>query len=620
MNKKILKFLNDPNSEIYALDYYSHKQLDSLNFSHEILDSKLDKSDLNKLNKFILEFSTKWYLDNNLKNDILFEDVNLGWLLEQELHGSLIQPLLIFYSMIKISQKFKTNTIVISNSMMKMATSIFKDRNIISIEDENSKKQYWNQDFFSIKYNFGLIPITIKMPRKLFFLLRKYYEFFFVSIFNNLFSNFNDSRKSIVLVDFNPTLYSNLFQSLSTKNKNIILLNRRRTAIWNSKSFKIVKKNKFTLGSYENQLSKSDHIEIHDKINELNKTLDALFDNKKLFSEIFSIDGFEFWSFLSENFKKFCKTRFEEALIEKIASKKFLSKINPSLIVHFYEIALQEKILIHEARKQNIMSIVLQHGTPHISFPDFSELNPIHGTLPIYENKKIALWGTIMQKYALNHKIKENNIIVSGSPRHDSYFDIQKENSKDDGLILVILAQLDKKNTGSQLTNTYIQFENAIKIVCETLKKIPNRKKIIKLHPGDMVWKSVIVEPLIKQFNPEIQIMVDGNLPKLIQSSSVVISIGVTTVLLEANILKKPALTILFDSQEHLSASNSGKTEYFHSDEQKRFENTLCDVLNNPDTTKLFVQKGNEFVNNYLTNPGNASEYLANIINENISD
>ena len=87
--------------------------------------------------------------------------------------------------------------------------------------------------------------------------------------------------------------------------------------------------------------------------------------------------------------------------------------------------------MIHEARKQNVMSMVLQHGTPAVSFPDFSDLNPIHGTLPIYDDKKIALWGTIMQKYALKHGIKENNIIVSGSPRHDSYFDIQKENSKE---------------------------------------------------------------------------------------------------------------------------------------------------------------------------------------------
>ena len=85
-----------------------------------------------------------------------------------------------------------------------------------------------------------------------------------------------------------------------------------------------------------------------------------------------------------------------------------------------------------------------------------------------------------------------------------------------------------------------------------------------------------------------------------------------------ANIFKKPTLTILFDPQERLSASSSGKTEFFNSDEQKRFENTLCDILNNPETTKFFVKNGNEFVKNYLANHGVASEYLANRINENV--
>lgn len=616
VNDKILNFLKDSNSKIFALDYYSHKQLESLGFEHEILDSKLTESDLKKLNKIILDISTKWYLHKNLKNEILFENMNLGWLLEQELHSSLIQMIIIFFSLTKIRKESKPDNILISHSVMKMVTSIFKDVNIITIEDEKSGKQYWNLDFFPIKYNFGPVPITIRMPRKFFFMLRKYYELFFIPIFNSFFSNFNKNKKSIILVDFNPVLYEELFKKLSKKNKNIFLLNRRRAAIWNFNSFKIVKNNKFTIASYEHSLTTSDHIDIQNNVNELNKKLDDLFRNKQLFSEIFSVDGFEFWSYFSESFKKFCKTRFEESVYEIIASKKFLLKTKPSLIIHFYEIALQEKILIHEARMQNIPSIILQHGTPAILFPDFPEMNSIHGTLPIYHDKKVALWGSIMQKYALDHGIKENNIIVSGSPRHDPYFHLAKDNSKDDGTILIILAQLDKKNTGSQLTNTYIQYEEAIKIICNTLKKITDRKKIIKFHPGDMVWKSVVVEPMIKKIDPEIQILVDGNLPKLIQLSSVVITVGITTVLLEANIFKKPTITFLFDSQEGLSASSSGNTLFFDTNEQEQFLNTLYAILKKSETSELLVNKGNEFVKKYLANHGTSSEYLADKIDE----
>ena len=132
-----------------------------------------------------------------------------------------------------------------------------------------------------------------------------------------------------------------------------------------------------------------------------------------------------------------------------------------------------------------------------------------------------------------------------------------------------------------------------------------------------MIWKSVIVEPIIKKIDPEIQIVVDANLPKLIQSSSLIITVGLTTVLLEANILKKPTLTILSDPQERLSASSSGNTMFFNANEEEKFKNIVNEILTKKETSKIFVNNGNDFIKKYLANAGNASEYLANIIDQN---
>lgn len=619
-NDELLENLKSTNSQVYALDYYSHKQLTDLNIKHDILDSNLTENDLHEINDTILDISTKWYLDPDVNAKLLFENINLGWLLEQELYPSLIQIIIIFFSLIKIRNQLNPNFIFVSNSLLKLTSSLFSNDLIKPLEDENLEKENWNFDSFSLKYNFGRFPITLRIPRNIFFQLRKYYEKLFIPFFNRFFSRYDKNNNSILLVDFNPSSYNILLKQLSLTKKNIFLLNRRRAAIWNFDSFKIVRNNGCILGSYEQFLDKNDHNIINNEIKLMEKNLEKLFSNSLLFSELFSVNGISFWNYFSEYFKNYCKDRFTEAIYEKIASKNFLAKTKPSVIIHFYEVALQEKILIHEAKKQNIDSIILQHGTPHVSFPGFPEMNSIHGTLPLYDNKKVALWGSIMQKYALENKIKTENIIVSGSPRHDPYFNLQIEKSKDNGLILVTLGQIDKKNAGSQLTNTYIQYEKAIKLICHTLKNFPDRKKIIKLHPGDMMWKSVIVEPLIKKFNPDIQIMVDGNLPKLIQSSSVVITVGLTTVLLEANILEKPTMTILSDPQERLSASSSGNTIFFNADEQARFENTLSDILKKNETSEFLIKNGKEFIKKYLANPGTASEYLAKKINENISN
>ena len=617
-NDELLEHLNSSDSMIFALDYHSHKQLTEMNIKHRILDADLTDSDLTEINDIILNISTKWYLNKIVEKELLFENINFGWLLEQELYPSLIQIITIFFSLIKIKNNFNPDCIFISNSLIKLIPSVFPNNSIKSIEDQNDVKEYWNFDVFSIKYNFGRIPITLRIPRRVFFKLRKYYEKLFIPFFNTIYSHSNKNNPSVVLVDFNPSLYQIFLKKLSFKTKNIFLLNRRRVAVWNLESFKTVKNNKCILGSYEHHIDKNDNDIINNQINIMKKKLKLLFSNDNLFSDLFSINGISFWNYFSEYFTNYCEDRFTEAIYEKIAAKNFLLKTKPSLIIHFYEVSLQEKILIHEARKQNISSIILQHGTPHVSFPGFPGLNSIHGTLPLNNDKKIALWGPIMQKYAIDQKIEENNLIISGSPRHDSFFKLKNNIFPDKGLILITLGQIDKKNAGSQLTNTYIQYEKAITLICNTLKNISDRKKIIKLHPGDMIWKSVIVEPLIKKIDPQIQIIVDGNLPKIIQSSSLIITVGLTTVLLEANILEKPTLTILSDPQERLSASSSGNTMFFNANEEERFKNTVNEILMKKEISKIFVNNGNDFIKKYLANPGNASEYLANIIDQNI--
>ena len=613
----LLEKLNSSNSVIFALDYHSHKQLTEMNIEHRILDADLTESDLIEINNIILNISTKWYLNKIVEKELLFENINFGWLLEQELYPSLIQIITIFFSLIKIKNKLNPDYIFVSNSLTKLVSSVFTSTSISSIEDQNNVTEYWNFDVFSIKYNFGRIPITLRIPRKVFFKLRKYYENYFIPFFNTIYSHSNKSYPSIVLVDFNPSLYQIFLKKLSVKNKNIFLLNRRRVAVWNLESFKTVKNSKCILGSYEHYIDKNDKDKINNQISTMKKKLKLLFSNNNLFSDLFSINGVSFWNYFSEYFIRYCEDRFSEAIYEKIAAKNFLLKTKPSLIIHFYEVALQEKILIHEARKQNIPSIILQHGTPHVSFPGFSGMNSIHGTLPLSNDKKIALWGPIMEKYALDQKIDQNNLVISGSPRHDSYFKLKNDVIPNQEIILITLGQIDKKNAGSQLTNTYIQYEKAIVLICKTLKNFSDRKKIIKLHPGDMIWKSVIVEPIIKKIDPEIQIVVDANLPKLIQSSSLIITVGLTTVLLEANILKKPTLTILSDPQERLSASSSGNTMFFNANEEEKFKNIVNEILTKKETSKIFVNNGNDFIKKYLANAGNASEYLANIIDQN---
>ncbi|MGI0060964.1 MAG: hypothetical protein ACREBA_00760, partial [Nitrosotalea sp.] len=293
-----------------------------------------------------------------------------------------------------------------------------------------------------------------------------------------------------------------------------------------------------------------------------------------------------------------------------IASRKLLTNLKPSLILHFYEVALQEKILIFEARKQNIPSILIQHGTPFLSYPDFHLLNSILGILPLYQDKKIACWGSMVKDYAMKQGMDENNVIVSGSIKHDDMFRMKQKQYEKKGTILIALGQLTSFKLESQSITTYERYEKCLRIICNALKKIPGRKKIAKLHPGEMVFRTVAVEPIIREIDPSIDIVVDADLGKLLQSADVIISIGLTTVLLEANIFEKPTITLVADRLEFLSILSNGYTELFTDEEEDRFQKFLIDILADDKLRNEQIKKGLNFVSAYMANPGRASEYL----------
>ncbi|TSA17056.1 MAG: hypothetical protein D4R72_05695, partial [Nitrosopumilales archaeon] len=433
-------------------------------------------------------------------------------------------------------------------------------------------------------------------------------------LYNKLFSKIEKDNSSILLVDFNPAREDEFLKCLAKKDKNIYLLNRRRAAIWNLKSFLTAKNTKSIPVTYEQFLDSSDNEEIKKLTNDTVKKLNLLLSDEKLFSEIFSINNNSFWNYIRKYFRNFCVTRFSEAIYEMIGARKLLSNINPPAVLHFFGVSLQEKILIHEVKKRNISAIMVQHGTPHIFFPGWPTLNPISGTLPICD-EKMVVWGNMIKDYAIKNGLRENDVIVAGSIRHDSYF--KKKNHIDNGgIILVALMPFVIVYAEDQTITAFDRYEESLKILCRALQKIKNRKKIVKLHPGDTVFNTVYVEPMIRSIDPSVQIVVEADLTKLIPSADIVITLGLTTFLMDANIFEKPTVTIMYNHGEFLSRLSNGHSEFFENTDYVKFEEYIHNILVNDKIRNENIKKGIEFVNSYLANHGHASEYLANKISE----
>jgi hypothetical protein len=604
-NIEVEKMKHEKN-EIIALDYESHKKLNLLNIKHIKFEKFLKKDDFKMIDEHAFKINTNWYKNSKVEKFLTFEKINLGNLLEQEFFTYLLPTITNFVTLIKIREQMGIpKQIIISNELTEMAKIIFLNVEIISID--SIKEELFGFDKYTIKYNIGPFPISIRLSRKKFFAIQKFYEKTFLLMYNKLFSKIN-TENSILLIDFDASKENEFLKQISKKGKNIFLLNRRRSAIWNFKSFKTIKNTKSIPISYEQFLNKYDKNEIKKSIKNIEEKLDLLLSDKELFSNLFSIQNISFWNHIQKHFKNYCQDRFRESIYEIIGSRKLLTKIKPSAMLHFFGIALQEKIIIQEALKQNIIPMMLQHGAPYIFSSRWPELNPVVGTLPVHD-EKIAVWGNMMKDYAIENGMKEENVIVSGSIRHDPYFKIENK-YEEKGIILVALMPYVINHSYHLSISEYEKYEEALEILCITLKKIKNRNKIFKLHPSDHGFNSKIMKQVIYSIDPSSKIIIQGELTKIIPAAELVITVGLTTFLLDSNIFKKPTITLMYNHQEFLNKLCHGYTKLFEYTDKIKFEEYIHKILKKQDIRKENIHKGTEFVNSYLSNQGISSECL----------
>ena len=138
--------------------------------------------------------------------------------------------------------------------------------------------------------------------------------------------------------------------------------------------------------------------------------------------------------------------------------------------------------------KNNIPIILLQHAfanyTKSISY--FDILDDYH-----LIKHKIAVWGDIIKDYLIHVKaIPENKIIVSGSPKYDSYSKIKK-NKKNQKIMLVTLRPIITHMEGPRI-ELYEKYEKTLHKLIQISKNVENLQIIFKLHPQQNISNQII--------------------------------------------------------------------------------------------------------------------------------
>ena len=458
--------INSSETKIFSFNIIVHKFLEDKKIEHEIAESYLSKEDHFKIFDTTVSF-WEWHKSKSIDNEFQYEGVNILGLLETgEFHQFLVAEIYKFFVIKRIIEKERPDKIFANNQFSNIISKL-TNNNHISINQIDTKKYNFliRWDKFSYEFHLGKIPIGIKLSRKNYQRLKNFFE----SIVCKLFSldlKPNKNKKMILIVEFNTLQYSELFENLQNYEGVVSLLDYRNPAIWNMNSLNFLRKSNCKLIRMENFLNASDKKLISDLVIDYLEKLERLWADDYLKNK-FTVEGITIWPLVKEILFETFRKRIYEYLSLIFFTKKILAKTNVGCIVTLNLFGESEKAILN-LNKNNKPSILLEHGFANY-VPEISRFDITSG-LGIFKDK-IAVWGDIIKDYLIRVRaVPENKIIVSGSPKYDSFSRIEK-NSKRKKIMLVTIRPIAMHVEGPRI-ELYEKYEKTLHKLIQISKNL----------------------------------------------------------------------------------------------------------------------------------------------------
>ena len=602
------------NTTFVAADYETHKKLVDSNIKHELLDNYLQKKERLELYDFVLSKYT-WYENLSRKSDFEFNSINILSLMSSlEFHEFVLTVLIKLFSIKNIISSKSPNEIFVSEKFLKYV-KLVQDKNKIHTFDSNlNDEKSFLTNKIELRFNILSKPCTFYISKKNYSSLKKIYENFFCKI-NNLWLDKKTSKEIILLVEFNTSTYEEMIRTLSKSKKQVVVLNRRRSAIWNKNSIGILKSNNVKILDPEKFFDLHADPEFALEHKRLNENLHELWKSKELFS-IFSMKEISFWPLIKDRLKKIYDYRLDDYLKFIFQSRNFLTQLNIKKIICLGESGETENVLLQSV-ENDVDSILLQHS--------FLRYNPELKKLQWkYEDqnmlgltcKKFFLWGNSDLNYFLeNSKIQKDQLIISGSPRHDQFLQIKSStNSHTTKNILITLSPISERS-GLGDTNLIIKYNYFLEKILKILNEFNDLKITVKLHPGENPHNSILIDFLKNQSN--ITVFQIKNPNELIKKSDLMINISPelydsSTIMLEGLLLRKPVIQLSLDDE--LSKVEPLKSPIIQISEIEHFEQVISKIINDEIYRKEIIEQISNKLNDYLSFQGNSNAKFLEII------
>ena len=598
-NIEELKKILHVNPLIISFDYETHQILEKNNIKHKISDDFVTRDDLVQVQNKCYDF-VKWYETNPQSSLIEYEGINLGSTIEVELNYFLISFVKNFVEIAKIFTRNSDTTFIVSTKFYEFILLFTNSVTKLETQITNNHNFYYDSINTSLKissHNFNL-----HLSKSQFDKLKKLFEITLDLFFHPKKTN----NKTSLLVEFNTISYKKIFETLPNIDLNLILYNRRRPAIWNLETFSIIRKSGCRIVTDHALMDANTENKVRNIIQRMELNIKSIWDDDIFYTSFFLINGISFWKILKPILMNLFNKRFVQAISEIEMTKNLLKKYKFNAILVWSEIGSTERIVVKLAKRFGIPIVLLQHGLFYDSDSDGAyRMNKFQGAFPVYTDKYVV-WGRIEEKHQLQHDLSNKKLEVLGSPLHDNIFSVSESKYQD--YILLATSGPVKENALDLTVDTIEKNKQAIKKICEVVSKM-NKNLIIKLHPSPDEFDP---SEMIRQINPKITILKTDNIVPLIKSCRIFIMIDASTVILDAHLLRKPVISVLVKDSDYGIPSVLQNSCVATNIEN--FENVFTQVLTDEFYCKTLIDKGTNYVNEYLVNQGTASEKLLSFL------
>jgi len=590
------KFMKKNDVKIITLDYESHKILKEKSIQHVISDTYLTLNEMDDIQSKSYDY-TRWHENEKFKEYVTYEGISFGLLIQTEFNYFLVPFLKKFVEIKKIVQENKNSNFIISAILEKLIRKFSKNVQVIS----NTSIEEFYYDKVKIPIKIKNYSLSLNISKKNYDRMKRISG----KLSNSLLKqNLTGKDSSILLVEFDPIRYRNLFLSMNEIKKNFSLYNVRRPPIWNKESFSIIKKSNCKI--IDPQIKPNRKLYEND-VKNVKKNLEHLFQLKE-FEEFFSYQNESFWIIIQEILKNLLEKRVSEFIINIQKGIEIFEKFHFSSILVWSEIGSTEQILVKLAKQRGIPVILLQHGLFFDSgVKGAYEMNKFQGVYPI-DADEIIVWGEIEKKHQIASGTPEDKIHVLGTPLFDNFSNTK---NLEENIVTLATSGPVKENVFDLTVNTIERNIETIREICKGISKL-HKKLFIKIHPSPDEFDPT---ELIQKIDKNIEVIKNGEITDFIEKSELFIIIDISTVIINAQMLKKPIISVTVKDSGYgipsILASNSCLEAT-----KENFELQIKKILNDKKLQNEIIEKSTNYRNNYVSNVGTASKKILNFLEE----